>query len=227
MKRLFSFMMAVVLVLSLSVTAFAAEGPGSITITNATVGKQYSVFKIFDATVKDGHTTYSIKPGDLFFADLFGTDGKTDNAYFVYHESTGGITRKDGTNTEEGNKALITYLTGLLTGKTATVGPITAESETVTFTGLDYGYYVITSTLGAAVTIDEVKPAAKVIDKNQKTTELDKKIWDEDYVNDDGSNGKWVEESSSNVGDVVDFKVTFTATNYDGETKIEKIHHHR
>ena len=222
MKRLFSFMMALVLVLSLSVTAFAAEDTGSITITNATVGKEYSVFKIFDATVKDGHTTYSINPGDLFYADLFGTDGKTDNAYFVYHESTGVITRKDGTNNEEGNEALITYLTGLVANKTATVPPITAESETVTFTGLDYGYYMITSTLGTAVTIHEVTPTAEVIDKNQKTTELDKMIWDEDYVNDNGSNGKWVEASSSNVGDIVKFKVEFTATNYDGETKIDK-----
>jgi LPXTG-motif cell wall-anchored protein len=47
-------------------------------------------------------------------------------------------------------------------------------------------------------------------------------IWDEDYDNEDGTFGKWVKVSSSNVGDVVDFKVTFTATNYDGETKIEK-----
>lgn len=222
MKRLFSFMMAVVLVLSLSVTAFAAEGPGSITITNATVGREYSVFKIFSATVKDGHTTYSIKSDDPFFADLFGADGKTDNPYFVYHESTGVITRKDGTNTDEGNNALITYLTELVAGKPATAGPTEATIDTVTFTGLDYGYYVITSTLGAAVTIHEVKSAAKVIDKNQKTTELDKMIWDEDYVNEDGTVGKWVDASSANVGDVVDFKVTFTATNYNGETKIEE-----
>jgi len=215
-------MMALVLVLSLSVTAFAAEDTGSITITNATVGKEYSVFKIFSATVKDGHTTYSIEPGDPFFADLFGADGTAENDYFVYHESTGVITRKDGTNTEEGNKALITYLTGLLTGKTATVGPITAESETVMFENLKYGYYMITSTLGTAVTIDEVTPTAEVIDKNQKTTELNKMIRDEDYVNEGNPTGKWVDATSANVGDVVDFKVTFTATNYDGETKIEK-----
>ena len=222
MKRLFSFMMAVVLVLSLSVTAFAAENTGSITITNATVDKQYSVFKIFSATVKDGHTTYSIKTSDPFFADLFGADGTVENDYFVYHESTGVVTRKDGTNTEEGNAALITYLTGLLTGKTATAGPKTAENDTVTFEGLGYGYYMITSTLGAAVTIDEVTPAKKVIDKNQKTTELEKMIWDEDYDNKDGTFGEWVKVSSSNVGDDVNFKVKFTATNYDGETKIEK-----
>lgn len=222
MKRLFSFMMALVLVLSLSVTVFAAEDTGSITITNATVNKEYSVFKIFSATVKDGHTTYSIEPGDPFFADLFGEDGTAENDYFVYHESTDVITAKNDLTDEDIKKELIKALTDLVKGKTPAADPITAQDDTVTFTGLDYGYYVITSTLGAAVTINEVKPTVEVIDKNQKTTELDKKILDEDYVNEDGSNGKWVEESSSNVGDVVDFKVTFTATNYDGETKIEK-----
>ena len=222
MKKLFSFMMALVLVLSLSVTAFADEGPGSITITNATVGKQYSVFKIFDATVKDGHTTYSIKPGDPFFADLFGADGTAENDYFVYHESTGVITAKDDLTDETIKKELIKELTDLVKDKTPAADPITAGPDPVKFEGLEYGYYVITSTLGAAVTIHEVKSAAKVIDKNQKTTELDKMIWDEDYVNENGTVGKWVETSSANVGDTVKFKVEFTATNYNGETKIEE-----
>ena len=222
MKRLFSFMMVLVLVLSLGVTVFAAENTGSITITNATVGKQYSVFKIFDATVEGDHTTYSIEPGDPFFADLFGADGTTENDYFVYHESTDVITAKNDLTDEAIKKELIKELTDLVKGKTPAADPITAQSDTVTFIGLDYGYYVITSTLGAAVTIDEVTPTAEVIDKNQKTTELDKMIWDEDYVNDDKSTGKWVEESSANVGDDVAFKVTFTATNYNGDTKIEK-----
>lgn len=210
MKRFFSFMMSLVLVFSLGVTAFAAENTGTITITNATVDKEYSVFKIFGATFNGTSTTYTIKPGDPFFEDLFGADGNVKNDYFEYHASTGVITRKDGKNDEQ----LIAYLTGLVKDKKPTVDPITATSETVEFTGLEYGYYVITSTLGAAVTIDEVKPTAEVIDKNQKITDLEKLIWDEDA-------NKWVKASSSNVGDVVNFKVTFTASNYNGETKIE------
>ena len=50
MKKILSLMMAFVLVLSMSVTAFAADGQGSITITNATIGESYSVYKLFDAT---------------------------------------------------------------------------------------------------------------------------------------------------------------------------------
>jgi len=49
MKKILSLMLAFVLVLSMSVTAFAADGQGSITITNATIGQSYSVYKLFDA----------------------------------------------------------------------------------------------------------------------------------------------------------------------------------
>ena len=71
MKRVITFMMALALILSLSVTAFAA-GPGSIKITNAVPEKTYSVYKIFDATNKDTNVTYTIQPGDEFFSALFG-----------------------------------------------------------------------------------------------------------------------------------------------------------
>ena len=42
MKRFLSILMALTLVLSLSVAAFAAENTGSITITNATIDETYN-----------------------------------------------------------------------------------------------------------------------------------------------------------------------------------------
>ena len=77
MKRLFSFMMALILVLSLGVTAFAEENTGSITITNATIDETYAVYKIFDASIKlDSNNNteaiaYTIDTDDQFFDDLF------------------------------------------------------------------------------------------------------------------------------------------------------------
>ena len=65
-------MLALVLVLSLSVTAFAADGTGSITITNATVGDTYRLYKIFDATYSksaDGKTeavAYTLSDDAIF-----------------------------------------------------------------------------------------------------------------------------------------------------------------
>ena len=96
MKKFLSILLVLTLVLSLGVTAFADETVtenGSITITNATIGNTYKIFKIFDASYsKDnaGNTTgvsYSIeKPTDktdantrIIFETLFGADGTAPN----------------------------------------------------------------------------------------------------------------------------------------------------
>ena len=74
--------MALAMVFSLSVTAFAAGDTGSITITNATINETYEVYKIFDASIskdKYGNTeavAYSIATDNQFFKVLFGADGE-------------------------------------------------------------------------------------------------------------------------------------------------------
>ena len=100
MKKFVSLLMALALVLSLGMTAFAAENTGSITITNATIGNVYSLYKIFDATYStdaDGNAdavSYSITAANQFFSYMFGADGKAENAYFTYDAVTGAVTRK-------------------------------------------------------------------------------------------------------------------------------------
>lgn len=221
MKRLFSFMMAVVLVLSLGVTAFAAESTGSITITNATKDDTYSIYKIFDATYStdaDGNAdavSYSIdKEKNQFFSYMFGEDGKTENTYFAYDAVTGAVTRKEGPQ----NSDIISYLTDMVRNEEKNFTAVkteTATGETLVFSNLPYGYYLIDKGVGAAVTIDSNTPDVEVIDKNQiPGTDFGKMVWDEETET-------WVNSSSANVGDIVDFKVEFDATNYDGEEQIK------
>ena len=116
MKKFLSIMMVLALVLSLGVTAFAAE-TGSITITNATIDETYAVYKIFDASIKlaaDGETaeavSYSIAQDNQFFEALFGADGTSNNTFFVYNANTGSVTKKEGVNDSE----LIKYLSDLV-----------------------------------------------------------------------------------------------------------------
>ena len=220
MKRLFSFMMALVLVLSLGITAFAAENTGSITITNATIGDTYSLYQIFDATYSTDASgnanavSYSITKDNQFFTYMFGEDGKTENTYFSYDAVTGAVTRKEGTQ----NGDIISYLTDMVRSETdnfTAVKTETATDETVVFSGLPYGYYLIDKGNGAAVTIDSNTPDIQVIDKNQiPATDFSKLVWDEETE-------KWVVNSSANIGDLIDFKVEFDATNYDGEKQIK------
>ena len=220
MKRLFALMMALVLILSLGTTAFADENTGSITITNATIGDSYSLYHIFDATYStdaEGNAeavSYSIKKENQFFAYMFGADGTTENQYFAYDAVTGAVTRKEGT--QKGD--IITYLTEMVRseeGNFTAVKTETAADETLVFSDLSYGYYLIDKGTGAAVTIDSNTPDIEVIDKNQiPATDFDKLVWDEETE-------QWVTNSSANIGDIVDFKVEFDATNYDGEKQIK------
>ena len=213
-------MMAVVLVLSLGVTAFAAENTGSITITNATKDDTYSIYKIFDATYStdaDGNAdavSYSITTDNQFFSYMFGTDGKTENTYFAYDAVTGAVTRKEGTEKSD----IISYLTDMVRSEKDSFTAVDSEKatgETLVFSDLPYGYYLIDKGVGAAVTIDSNTPDVKVIDKNQiPGTDFSKKIWDEET-------NQWVTNSSANIGDIIDFKVEFDATNYDGEKQIK------
>ena len=229
MKKFLSIMMALVLVIALSVTAFAAESDdkGSITITNATVGKTYSIYKIFDAKIAVGaddetFVSYSITSANQFFDDLFGAEGKTANPYFVYNATTGAVTLNSDIDTAAEKSAMFDYLKNMVETAETAAEPILADSEKVEFTDLDYGYYLITTDNGTAVTIDSNTPDVEVIDKNQKVGNLTKKIWDEDaVVADKQEKGEWTDEISSNVGDVEKFKIEFTATNYDGEYPVK------
>lgn len=223
MKKFLSMIMVLVMLLSLSITAFAAENKGSITITNATIDETYEIYKIFDASIsKDaaGETSavsYSIDTDNQFFTVLFGADGNTDNTYFVYNANTGSVTKKEGVNDTE----LIKYLTELVENGTYTTAstPAKATSDEVKFDNLSYGYYLITSSLGATVTINSNTPDVKVIDKNQKPGNgFDKQI--QNGVDDNGD-PIWGEFNSANIADEVTYKITFEATNYDGENKIK------
>ena len=254
MKRVFAFLLALAMVLSLSVTAFAEEEKkGSITITNATEDETYSIYHIFDASIKyktnsdgtlvlengkpvvDG-VAYTIDPEkNQFFAVLFekvtADDGTityrntAGNTFFDYNPNSSSVTKKEGVNDSE----LTMYLTDLVTNIgekdkynytfTTAVAPVVANSDEVKFNNLPYGYYLITSSLGATVTINSNTPDVEVIDKNQEPgTDFDKQV----QTGVDGNGDPiWEDANSANIGDKITYKISFEATNYDGDKQIK------
>ena len=233
MKRLFAFMMALVLVLSLGVTATATvtENNGAITITNATKDETYKLYHIFDAsysTKTDGtadSVIYSInKDTNPFFAYLFGADGTTENPHFTYDAEKGTVAKRATTS----DQAIIDYLTEMVrtknedkTDKFSPEATKIATDKIVTFDNLPYGYYLIDKGAGSAVTIDSNTPTVEVIDKNQKPGNgFDKLLWVKDpngSVTRGEEKGNWVNSNTASVGDIVEWKVEYTATNYDGD----------
>ena len=222
MKKFLSNVMVLALVFSLSVTAFA-ENTGSITITNATIGETYAAYKIFDASIKaDANgdaeaVAYTISQDNQFFEALFGADGTDANTFFDYNANTGSVTKKEGANDSE----LIKYLTNLVKdgSYTPATTPVVADSEEVKFDALPYGYYLITSTLGTTVTINSNTPDVEVIDKNQEPgIDFDKQV---QVGVDENGDPIWADANSANIGDKITYKISFVATNYDGDKKVK------
>lgn len=195
-RKLTSLLLALVMVFALAVTAFAQDetvtgGTGSITISNAAKGETYAIYKLFDATVNaDGSSiAYTGKiPESLktyFTADKNGYISATKDA-------------KDGENMSEGLKTALKAWTATATATA------TAESDgsALTFKGLAFGYYVVTTTQGdQVISVDSTKPDVTIYDKNSsRPTDLHKTA-----SNDDVS-----------IGDTVTYTVRFKTSNYDG-----------
>ncbi len=191
-KKIAGLALAIVMILSMCVNVFAQTvdsekgGSAKITITNASKGETYSVYKLFDATVtgnEGGSIAYS------------GTIPESLNTYFS-QDTRQNVLIKD--NIDE--KALFDALDAW--AKTATAEKTAvADGSVLEFTNLAYGYYVITSTQGAkAITVTSTNPNATINDKN--VTEL--------------SVTKTVNDENVNIGQTVTYTVEVVTTNYVG-----------
>ena len=227
--RLCSILLAVVIVMAMSVSsAFAATlgtGKGSITITNATADQSYTIYKIFDTDSTGKGNITATEDQKKFYEEQNGNPFKfSENTAGTYNVSIGTHT-VEGEEVSYTDQEVITFLQSFVTKNEETgvitvnpqfasvvdaSKPETAKNATVTFDNIPYGYYLVTSSLGAVVTVNSTDPNVEVIDKNQKPGGGDKpftkKVNDEDKV---------VE-----IGTPFTYTLTFGATNYDGETKI-------
>ena len=195
-------------------TAFAATD-GKITVSNTTTGKTYSLYKVFSATYQGDNVAYFYDGSNsTFLANLQANDspftltGPVSGLYNVIRkENTSDSAVTDFIKNNAANLTFIETKDG--------------NGGALDFTGLDYGYYYISTTNGAAVTIDSALKEVTVIDKNQGST-LDKQeqIAAQGYYVDE--NGHKIENPipTANVGDTVSYKVVGIITQYQGEKKV-------
>lgn len=203
-KKLLAGILAAAMTLALmTVPAFAAEGTGSITVKNATKGYEYNAYKVFDATIDGEAVSYktSADNEDLLDAGLFGwsaADSEGNISVWALEDAA----EADILDWVKANYASF--------GGTAIPGTVDATNSTVTFSDLEYGYYYITSGLGAAVTIDSAIPDAEVYDKNGSEEVPPEKT----IVSVDGLEVDDPKAADAHVGSVVSFLVTAGTTNW-------------
>lgn len=206
-KKIAAIMFAFMMVVSMScnVKAEDTEGvygqkDGSITITGALQGQTYTIYEMLKLESFSG-TNYSYKIADgweNFFRE--GAEGaaymkKDENGYMSF------IAGKDGApdRREFAQKALVyaKKTTGINTKSEST-----KENETtVTFNGLNLGYYLVGSTTGALCGLDTTNKHVDIEEKNGVPS-VDKKIVQNDTD---------VESNFANIGETINFKITITA----------------
>lgn len=210
LKKLLSVLLTVVMVLALSMQAFAANGTsqttkGKITITNAVVGQTYSIYKIFDLESFSDEDPSKVDDTDAYaykvveeWRGFF-----TQNNYVTIDDQ--GYVEADSLNKENAAtfaKEALAYAEENSIRSTKTM-VAEGEEEVVTvsleFSELDLGYYLIDSSLGALCALDTTNPDVNVTEKNSEEPEIEKTVVGGD--------------TSASIGDTINFSVKIKAQN--------------
>lgn len=231
-KKALALLMVLVMSLSLlTVTAFAA-GTGKIIIENATAGMEYKLYKVFDASYIDGTSgstkpagaTYTIKGTDLWYS-LVSASGSP----FILTEDTANPGTYIVSIAEGQQETVATWFQNVDASTLAATKTETPTNNTVTFDGLDKGYYYIKSAVGATVTLTHANETRTVIDKNQQPG------WGTDPTDNTKPGGKFIKTGANgtgeeygtlgtaDIGGKLDYKIDiFSATNYQGDKMIKE-----
>lgn len=237
MKKIFAFMLALAMMLSLTGIvnagkASAGELPDgtegaakTITITSPDNAQssdtfKYTIYKVFDAT-SDGESdgiSYKLLEGAANAPEGF----TVDDAGNVYLGTLSNAEDAGATKITIGgvDKYLTPQTTDLTADQIKAISDYDSKTEvgtttiiganTKTVTVPDYGYYFITTTTGSIVTINSTNPAASVQDKN-KVPKLDKDIANVAGVEGTGANNEASETATAKIGDTVNYTVNITA----------------
>ena len=209
MKKLFALMLALAMMLTVA-AAYAAD----LTITNATLGQTYQAVKVFNAFPSDESDLS--KPISYTATDAqIALDGFTD----IFDVATADGVNIISKNSEVSDTQVIEYIIANIDDlkQGSPISGIYSDNSTYVFSGLDNGYYFVTSTLGSLVAIDSAGTSVNIVDKNESQPEPPEKIiTDEDSAVDEAldQTGLEAEENKASVGSVETFSVTFQAVNW-------------
>lgn len=221
-KRLLSlavlFVMALVQMNPLSVSA---APNGSITINKAIVGETYSIYKVLELETYDAtNNHYIYRATTEFKAFIESADGQkyltaqngegTGNTFYVWNGET------TDSRVQDFAKLAMKYAEDHNIRATAFK---VADTTTVSFAGLDLGYYLVSSTTikdgTKLLSLTTTKPRAITNEKNTKKPDVDKKVLE---------GGVYGTVSDASIGDTVKFKATvITGAGYEKYVLYDKM----
>ena len=215
-KRLTTILFAIMMVLMTTTMVFAdepadtAEGvsptnKGTIKITNAIKDQEYKVYKIFDLESYSG-TNYSYKVVDKwtnFFArggEGYGYITLDDDGYIKSFNLT-------ERNAPGFARSALVYAQNVSNGvsaitSTPTITDNVDGTQTITYSDVDMGYYLVDSSVGALCSLNTTNLTATITEKNSVPT-VEKKVKRTD-------NSAYDDYTNADMGRVLEFKITIT-----------------
>ncbi len=147
-SRLMAVLMAMTMILSMSMTAFAAEAPkGTLTVNNTVAGKTLDLYQIFTATKNAaGNVAYTLNTEYAGFFKTKVENGSSLSGEALSEAAYNYVKTQVGTDGSNG-AAFARDIMGWILGNTATVEAThttaTTTDTTTVINNLDYGYYVV------------------------------------------------------------------------------------
>ena len=148
-SRFMAVLMAMTMILSMSMTAFAAEAPkGTLTVNNTVAGKTLDLYQIFTATKNGDNVAYTLNSAyEGFFKNntrIPGSESLTGGALsekaYEYVKTQVGTDGKSGTGFA---KEILGWILENATTVATTHTTATTTAASTVISGLEYGYYVV------------------------------------------------------------------------------------
>ncbi len=220
-SKLLAVALALVLCVSLVPAVFAGSVTYTITVENATADVDYAAYKIFDVKPNTDYSSFVYTVSEANYTTYWSTVAESGPFNFAKAGDQYEVTLKTEQSSETVTEFFRTNIDGIKkVADTPVTGTYSAETKTSVINLTEAGYYYVTSSLGAVVSVTTTDPDAKVIDKNQKPG----------WPGDNAGSGKTVQgagegatagtENSGHYGEKETFKITFNATNFDGTDQI-------
>ena len=147
-SRFMAVLMAMTMILSMCMTAFAAEAPkGTLTVNNTVAGKTLDLYQIFTATKNEaGNVAYTLNSAyEGFFqskisgASTLTGEALSEKAYNYVKDQVG----TDGSNGAAFAKDILDWILKNATTVATTHTTANTTADTTVINNLDYGYYVV------------------------------------------------------------------------------------
>lgn len=146
-SRFMAVLMAMTMILSMSMTVFAAEAPkGTLTVNNTVAGKTLDLYQIFTATKNGDNVAYTLNSAyeKFFQSKISGASTLTGEALsekaYEYVKTQVGTDGKNGTGFA---KEILGWILENATTVAATHTTANTTAGTTVINNLDYGYYIV------------------------------------------------------------------------------------